>query len=250
MERKNEEKEQIREAVRDYWDLRANGFSSAVDEELETAEYSRWEGIFTKELDGYERVLDDGCGPGFFGVILSRLGHSVCCIDYSEDMVKSARQRMESLGLDAGVIRMDAHELDFDDGSFDAVVSRNVLWNLQDPAKAYEEICRVLRPGGKLIVSDGNMYRYLFDEKYKVQHDRMLKEHAQFRGGLHGKHNTDNVDFSIIERIAGELPMPRVQRPQWDIDRLIWTGFDEFNIKISGGDLPGGFLLIAKKKEV
>ena len=49
--------------------------------------------------------------------------------------------------------------LEFADNSFDAVVSRNVFWNLEHADKAYEEAYRVLKKDGILILEDGNYYR-------------------------------------------------------------------------------------------
>ena len=47
-----------------------------------------------------------------------------------------------------------------------AVVSRNLVWNLEDPEAAYKEWLRVLKPGGKLFVFDGNHYCYLYNAEY------------------------------------------------------------------------------------
>ena len=54
---------------------------------------------------------------------------------------------------------MDVQSLEFADNSFDAVVSRNVFWNLEHADKTYEEAYRVLKKDGILILEDGNYYR-------------------------------------------------------------------------------------------
>lgn len=81
-----EQKQQI-EAIRDYWNQRANGFALAVDE-LKLAEARNGSGssgrVFRNRKPG---VLDDGTGTGFFPVILRRLGYRVTAIDYSDEMV-------------------------------------------------------------------------------------------------------------------------------------------------------------------
>ena len=161
-----EQKQQI-EAIRDYWNQRANGFALAVDEELKLEEAKEWERQFRENIQEPEAcVLDDGTGAGFFSVILSRLGYKVTAIDYSDEMVALAKERFKKLGISVDVRQMDAQHLTFADASFDAVVSRNVLWNLDDPEAAYREICRVLRPRGVLILEDGNMYLYMNDPEY------------------------------------------------------------------------------------
>ena len=88
------QKQQI-EAIRDYWNQRANGFALAVDEELKLEEAKEWERQFRESIQKPEaRVLDDGTGAGFFPVILSRLGYRVTAIDYSDEMVAQAKGRL------------------------------------------------------------------------------------------------------------------------------------------------------------
>ncbi len=241
------------EEIKDYWNLRANGFSNAVEEEMITESYKEWKNFFAETIgNDHARVLDDGTGPGFFVAILSGMGHEVTAIDYSDQMVMQAKKRLEQLGLKANVLQMDAQKLKFPEESFDAIVSRAVLWNLDDPGKAYEEMKRVLKPGGKIIIDDGNMYLYHHDKEYAEKRRKMMEEREKLSandGGLHEKHNTDQVDFSIIERIAEDLPMSFRRRPQWDFDQLIRLGFQDIHITTRGGSLPFHFRIVAVKGE-
>lgn len=59
---------------------------------------------------------------------------------------------------------MDAHSLDLPDGSFDAIVTRNLTWNLERSQDAYADWRRVLRPGGVMLNFDAGWYSYLFDD--------------------------------------------------------------------------------------
>ena len=56
--------------------------------------------------------------------------------------------------------QMDASHLAFADETFDAVVSRNLTWNLEDPEQAYKEWMRVLKKGGILLNYDANWYHH------------------------------------------------------------------------------------------
>ena len=50
----------------------------------------------------------------------------------------------------------DADELPFENNVFDAVINRHVFWTMSDPEKAAAEWARVLKPGGKLVIIDGD----------------------------------------------------------------------------------------------
>jgi SAM-dependent methyltransferase len=97
--------------------------------------------------------LDVGCGDGRTeGVWLAQRVASFVGIDVSAQAVQSARD----LGLDARLVE-DATRLPFEDGSFDLIVSFEVLEHLFAPQEAAREIRRVLRPGGALVVSVPNV---------------------------------------------------------------------------------------------
>ena len=75
-------------------------------------------------------------------------------IDLSPEMLEIARSRARELGREVDLREGDAHDLSFDDDSFDAVVCTYSLCNIPDPRRAVAEMKRVLRPGGKLILVD------------------------------------------------------------------------------------------------
>lgn len=145
--------------VQAYWDLRSHGFSDAINEEAESILGQEWTDYFRETLgESSLEILDDGAGAGFFSILLARLGHRVTSIDYSRGMVEKIKENLADRGLPSNALQMDAQALDFADASFDAVVQRNVMWNLDDPAQAYREIARVLKPGGVFIIDDGNHF--------------------------------------------------------------------------------------------
>jgi len=101
------------------------------------------------------RVLDAGCGTGFYTEWLVEEGAEVVGVDVSEEMLALAR---EKVGDDTEFHRADLGEpLDFlDDDSFDGVVSALVLGYVEDWGAVFEEFARVLRPGGFLVFSTGH----------------------------------------------------------------------------------------------
>ena len=76
----------------------------------------------------------------------------VSAMDLSPRMLERARKRAEELGSPVDLREMDAQQLEFSDGSFDAVVSTFVFCSVPDPVAGLREIRRVLRPGGKLYM--------------------------------------------------------------------------------------------------
>jgi SAM-dependent methyltransferase len=97
------------------------------------------------------RVLDAGCGSGPLSAALRDRGAVVTGIDASAGMVELARRR---LGDDAALHVADLRDpLPFADGAFDDVVASLVLHYLEDWGPTLAEMRRVLRPGGRLLVS-------------------------------------------------------------------------------------------------
>lgn len=75
-------------------------------------------------------------------------------LDLSPEMLAIARERADELGRDIDLHEGDAHVLPFADGSFDTVVCTYSLCNIPDPQLAVNEMKRVLKPGGKLVIVD------------------------------------------------------------------------------------------------
>ena len=97
------------------------------------------------------RILDAGCGSGPLFAALRDRGAIVTGFDKSAGMLELARRR---LGDDADLQVADlGRPLPFPDGAFDDVIASLVLHYLEDWGPALAELRRVLKPGGRLIVS-------------------------------------------------------------------------------------------------
>lgn len=102
-----------------------------------------------------ERVLDLACGMGKSAIhVANRFGVRVVGVDYGESTIERAREAARDAGVAAEFIVGDAERLEFDDASFDAVISECSFCVLPDTAMAAREIERVLRPGGRAGISD------------------------------------------------------------------------------------------------
>lgn len=98
------------------------------------------------------KVLEFGCGDSSYAVKLNQWGAEVTAIDISDEAIEETRRRVAEAGFlnTTTLLRMNAEELDFPEGSFDLVIGRAILHHL-DLDKAYAAIARVLKPGGSAI---------------------------------------------------------------------------------------------------
>jgi SAM-dependent methyltransferase len=94
-------------------------------------------------------IADLGCGPGQIGHFVQSRGRTVVGVDISAEMAKLASGRLD------GALVSDMRQLPFGEGSFGGVVAFYSLIHLprQEVGSALAEICRVLRPGGRLLLS-------------------------------------------------------------------------------------------------
>jgi ubiquinone/menaquinone biosynthesis C-methylase UbiE len=99
------------------------------------------------------KVLEVAVGTGL-NLPFYDAGRDVVGIDLSPEMIAIARRRADDTGRDVDLRVGDAHDLDFEDGSFDTVVATYSLCNIPDPDQALSEMHRVLRAGGRLILVD------------------------------------------------------------------------------------------------
>ena len=135
----------------DHYDSFARSYSRANESGLFNAHYERPAMIeLAGDVQG-RRVLDAGCGSGPLSEALRARGALVTGFDSSPAMVELARQR---LGEDADLQVADISlPLPFADGAFDDVVVSLVLHYLQDWTAPLSELRRVLKPGGRLLLS-------------------------------------------------------------------------------------------------
>ena len=97
-----------------------------------------------------ERVLDLAAGTGGSTAALAETGAHVIACDLSEGMIEVGRQRHPELEFVQG----DATDLPFEDASFDAVTISFGLRNVQNTEKALQEMSRVTKPGGRLLICE------------------------------------------------------------------------------------------------
>lgn len=213
-------------AINAYWNTRSKGYGCKHRDELESDSARQWSERFGQLLPQRPgaRILDIGCGPGFFSILLARLGFEVVALDASEGMLEQARANARRCGVSIRFVQGDACRLPEALGHFDGIVNRYLVWNLPEPELAYARWLDALVPGGTLIVCDGNHYLYQTDERYAVQH-------TDARGGpSHAERYLQGVDVTVMENLATQLPLSRLERPAWDVETLTRLGAGDVRV--------------------
>ncbi|MFC3715650.1 ArsR/SmtB family transcription factor [Luteimonas soli] len=128
--------------------------SVAGDMERHYSPGRTWEALARSVLPLFETgdVLDIASGDGVLAELLAPHAHRYVCIDSSQRVVSAASERLRQY-RNVEVREADMHALPFEAASFDLVVLMHALTYAAKPAQAVAEAARVLRPGGRLLLS-------------------------------------------------------------------------------------------------
>ncbi len=107
------------------------------------------------KIKGDSFALEIGCGTGLFTrKVFEATKCNIVAIDISDDLLKIAKEKLSTPSVDFRI--GDAMNLDFPENKFDVVFGSSVLHHL-DMDKAYKEMFRVLKPGGRIVFAEPNM---------------------------------------------------------------------------------------------
>lgn len=213
-----------KEQIVHYWEKRSESFLEQRRSELANPIAKRWMKEIEKQIPAGRRlkILDVGCGAGFFSILLAKEGHEVFGIDLTPEMIENAIQLAEEENADCCFQVMDAENPMFADETFDVVISRNLTWTLPNAEHAYGEWMRVLKTGGVLLNFDAN---YGKDDASDTKD--LPEQHAHFKVG--------NEMLEECERIKAQLPISRKNRPAYDVAVLCENTEGEIRIDTSLG---------------
>ena len=215
------EDKDFKKEIAEYWDESSKeydthpGHGMGGDDEKEA-----WLKFLNEIIpSGTEKVLDVGCGTGFLTVLLAELGYTVKGIDLSEGMQADAKKKIKEGGFEDRVTFeiCDAENTNEPDDSYDLVINRHLLWTLPHPYEAVDEWLRVTKPGGSVIVIDGDwsIVRKAVEEKRAKEPENDVIGHKR----------------SYSQEVTNSLPLYDGTKRTWDFIRR--DGYDIEVVELS-----------------
>jgi SAM-dependent methyltransferase len=144
----------------DFWDAEADDFDEQPDHGLRDPTLrAAWADLLLPLMaPSPARVADLGCGTGSLSLLLAEAGHHVSGLDISPAMVALARAKVAGAGYGAEFTVGDAAAPPWRPRSFDVVLTRHVLWAMEDPDEALTRWIDLLAPQGRMVLIEGRWW--------------------------------------------------------------------------------------------
>lgn len=223
----------LKEEIRAYWSKRSETFDLSWGHKIRTDdERDGWAALFRQHggLGPGMRVLELASGTGEVTQVLGHLGCTIDAIDLCEPMIARARAKPGNAGVRFHL--GDAENTMMPDATYDAVVCRHLVWTLVDPAAAFTDWFRVLKPGGVLLVADGDwvtvsprarLFKRISALIDRLQGAPMLwdaEAHERIMAQVHFRDGLRAADLAPMLRAAGfeavtTGALDSIRRHQW-----------------------------------
>lgn len=196
----------LKEEIRDYWSGRAETFDQSRGHRIhDGAEARSWRRVMTEGLGDIagKKILDLACGTGEISRMLLDLGAQVTGVDFAEPMLTRAKAKLarrDWVGMLGDAERLDTLQ----EATFDGAITRHLAWTLTDPLAAYAAIFRVLKPGARLLIIDG-------DWVSEGPRSRILRGLAKL---IDGKDGQAGADLERHKRILSQVPYANGLTPE------------------------------------
>ena len=190
-----------------YWDDRSPNMNAVRMRELSSVNCAAWSKFLSTELPPRDNlhILDVGTGVGFLAIILAKLNHNVVGVDLSTSMIDFAAANAEKSNVVIDYRVMSADNISLPAESFDAIITRNLTWTLDNADACYLEWLRLLKDRGMLINIDSDYGG--FDFKL-----------AEAPNDIHKDITNEQLDF--YNAVKAKLAISKRSRPDWDIGFL------------------------------
>lgn len=222
----------IRDEIRDFWSERAATFDESVGHEIfSEAERRGWQRLIRKHLGegGGRAALDLACGTGVISHLMNDVGFDVTGLDWSDAMLAQARAKAARRGTSIRFVTGDAENTLEPKGTYDVISNRHLVWTLVDPPAAFAEWFSLLKPGGRLLLVDGNMGRETWVKRLQKAWSRITGQAmpSHMKPEMMARHQ------SIRSRVyfSGAMPAEAV------VDLLHKAGFRDIVVDRSLADI-------------
>ena len=148
------------------------------------------------------KILEAGTGKGRFTLTLAQAGYSVMSIDISVKEQAIAKLNLQYFKVD-GLVDLkieNAESLSFKDASFDIIFSVNTIHHLANPLKMVDELLRVIKPGGKIVLSDFSKQGMRVMDKIHLQEKKNLHDGKEKLPEVEGYFKSRNIKFETYNR--------------------------------------------------
>ena len=143
-----------------------------------------------------EKAADIGAGTGFMTTILLEKNLSVIAVDHSEKMISILKQKFGENDNTEFVLG-NAEKMDITDNYVDYVFANMYLHHVEDPPAAIKEMTRILKPGGKLIITDMDEHNHEF--LMTEQNDRWLGFNREDLNKWFSSANLKDIEVACLD---------------------------------------------------